>query len=163
MRWGGFFVGGADGRFVHVHVGEGVEGGFLERLAGIVEPSAKVGGNSAAAQPIDGWSTPESADGSASNSRPLTEHLRAGGRPRAADFAMVLEDWLSSAARAGQQYLDVRSGDLHRKVGGYPGTNHAMPVCCHVMRRTMRAGDEELQAPPKGLGATVVIRYVLPR
>jgi hypothetical protein len=144
------------------HVGDAVEEGFLDRLSEIVEPSVKTVGGLAAAPPIDGRRTPASAGRSASRSRPVAA-ARTASRPRAADFARELEEWLSSASRSGHQYLDVRSGDLHRKVGGYPGTNHAMPVCCNVMRRVMRAGDEELQAPPQGLGASVVIRYVLPR
>jgi 5-methylcytosine-specific restriction protein A len=59
--------------------------------------------------------------------------------------------------------ITIKSGDLHRRVGGYPSHNHRMPVCCHVMRANMRSGDQILAAPPKGDGATLVIRYRLPR
>ncbi len=141
------------------HVGEGVEGDFLQHLSRIVDPSTKVVGGLPAAQPKRRPTLARSSH----DGRPAAERLPVGSRPKADDFKTVLDDWLSNAARSGRQYLDVRSGDLHREVGGYPGTNHAMPICCHVMRRAMRPGDQELQAPPKGLGATVVIRYVLPR
>jgi hypothetical protein len=60
-------------------------------------------------------------------------------------------------------YIEVKSGDLHREIGNYPGTNHRMPVCCGVMRNAMKTGDAEIASPPKGQGASLVIRYRLPR
>ena len=60
-------------------------------------------------------------------------------------------------------FVDVTSGDLHRLVGGYPDRNHKMPVCCDVMRKAMQSGDVVLKSPPKGRGATLTIRYILPR
>jgi 5-methylcytosine-specific restriction protein A len=55
--------------------------------------------------------------------------------------------------------VDVNSGDLHRQVGGYPGRNHRMPVCCEVMYGKMKGDDAVLSAPPKGKGASLTIRY----
>jgi len=66
-------------------------------------------------------------------------------------------------AEAKGSFVDVTSGDLHRLVGGYPGRSHKMPVCCDVMRKAMQSGDRILASPPKGRGATLTIRYVLPR
>ncbi len=63
----------------------------------------------------------------------------------------------------GDSYIDINSGELHRKVGGYPGPNHRMPVCCNVMYREQRVGDKVLSSPPKGQGASLTIRYKLPR
>jgi len=60
-------------------------------------------------------------------------------------------------------FVDVTSGELHGLVGGYPGKNHKMPVCCDVMRKAMQPGDSVLTSPPKGKGATLTIRYLLPR
>lgn len=60
-------------------------------------------------------------------------------------------------------HVDVTSGDLHRAVGGYPGSGHRMPSCCDVMHNEMQAHDEILSAPPSGKGATLTIRYRLPR
>ena len=58
----------------------------------------------------------------------------------------------------------MRSGDLHKRVGGYPGSNHRMPVCCEVMYAEMIDGvDEILHAPPKRKGASLEIEYLLPR
>jgi 5-methylcytosine-specific restriction protein A len=48
-------------------------------------------------------------------------------------------------------------------VGGYPGENHRMPVCCEVMRSTMAPGDQVVETPPSGKGAALTIRYRLPR
>jgi len=60
-------------------------------------------------------------------------------------------------------FVDVTSGDLHRLVGGYPGKHHNLPTCCNVMTSAMQSGDTILAKPPKGRGATLTIRYILPR
>jgi tetratricopeptide (TPR) repeat protein len=65
--------------------------------------------------------------------------------------------------RAGRTFEDVVSGDLHRAVGDYPGPGHRMPLCCSVMTRAMRPGDRIVAEPPSGKGATLTIRYRLPR
>lgn len=83
--------------------------------------------------------------------------------PKSDDFKNELRSELESAENKVKTYLDVKSGDLHRKVGGYPGPHHRMPVCCNVMRQMMNEGDEILEQPPKGNGANLVIRYHLPR
>lgn len=83
--------------------------------------------------------------------------------PTASDFQTELNNIFISAQNKGVPYVDVKSGDLHRRVGGYPGHNHRMPVCCEIMRRNMKKGDQILQQPPKEQGATLIIRYVLPR
>ncbi len=83
--------------------------------------------------------------------------------PTAADFERELLRIFADATRRGQAWVEVEAGALHRAVGGYPGQNHRMPVCCGVMYRHQRAGDTLLHAPPKGKGATLRIRYTLPR
>ena len=80
-----------------------------------------------------------------------------------AEFGVELRDQLTRAEARGAPYVDINSGQLHRKVGGYPGNNHRMPVCCEVMYAEMKDGDEVLDAPPKGKGASLTIRYQLPR
>jgi hypothetical protein len=58
----------------------------------------------------------------------------------------------------------VNAGELHRVVGGYPNrATNRMPVCCDVMVRIMREGDVIISQPQKGKGATLSIRYTLPR
>lgn len=83
--------------------------------------------------------------------------------PTAQDFQNKLKNIFTSAQSQGKPFVDVKSGDLHRRVGGYPGHNHRMPVCCDVMRRNMKPRDQILQEPPSGQGATIVIHYKLPR
>jgi hypothetical protein len=38
-----------------------------------------------------------------------------------------------------------------------------MPNCCRIMYDAQRAGDQVLIKPPSGVGASVTIRYSLPR
>jgi len=83
--------------------------------------------------------------------------------PSVVDFRNALNKILKSAQVRGLPHVDVRAGDLHRQVGGYPGPGHRMPVCCDAMRGTIQAGDIVLEEPPSGLGASLKIRYKLPR
>jgi hypothetical protein len=85
------------------------------------------------------------------------------GGLNAAIFRQALKNILQQAQAQGQPFVDVLAGNLHRQVGGYPGKNHRMPLCCSVMRSMMMPGDQVLQAPPKGQGASLRIRYKLPR
>lgn len=79
------------------------------------------------------------------------------------DFQNALRKAFDDATHAGLTQLDIRSGTLHTKVGGYPGPGHSMPTCCNVMYGEIKPGDEVREAPPKGRGANLVIRYKLPR
>lgn len=79
------------------------------------------------------------------------------------DFEKMLYKILTEARTEGHSYIDIRSGNLHTEVGGYPGRGHSMPTCCATMYDAMKPGDEVLQAPPKGKGANLVIRYRLAR
>ena len=74
-----------------------------------------------------------------------------------------LRSQISEAERRGVPYVDINSGELHRQLGGYPGLDHSMPSCCNVMHEERRAGDQILSSPPKGRGASLTIRYQLPR
>src|SRR5262249_23681741 len=83
--------------------------------------------------------------------------------PRTFDFNVELSRWFASTQERELPYADLNAGDLHRAIGGYPGKNHRMPLCCHAMRAAMRQGDEILAAPPQGDGPSLTIRYRLPR
>jgi len=83
--------------------------------------------------------------------------------PTAQDFREKINHIFQAAKCNGQQYINVNSGDLHRQVGGYPGHNHRMPNCCSVMKQHMKPGDEILDGPPSRQGASLTIRYYLPR
>ena len=145
------------------HVGESVDGEFLERFA---ETADGVGGRrSRAGATFDRPRVRSSqARGAQQAAGPETGSSAAQTRrARAAEFRAALSTLLSDAERTRQAYVDVRSGELHRVVGGYPGRLHALSTCCSVMRSVMRDGDREVEAPPKGVGASLVIRYRLPR
>lgn len=79
------------------------------------------------------------------------------------DFENKLLEMLREAQEKGQSYVDITSGDLHRAVGGYPGHDHRMPLCCHIMKKLMMGKDQIIHQPPSGMGATLVVRYYLPR
>lgn len=79
------------------------------------------------------------------------------------DFVAALETLLVEADRLGLSFIGVTAGALHRRVGGYPGNDHRMPVCCDVMRSAMHTGDSIVAQPPKGDGASLLIHYSLPR
>lgn len=79
------------------------------------------------------------------------------------EFQKALQDLLRKAEDLGFVAVEVNSGDLHRKVGGYPGQDHRMTMCCEVMYKSMAPGDEIIYQPESGKGASVVVRYKLPR
>jgi 5-methylcytosine-specific restriction protein A len=83
-------------------------------------------------------------------------------RPKKIDFENALNAILLDAKNKGQRFISVKSGEIHSKVGGYPGsTSHNMPSCCNVMRQRMGSNDKILSQPPKGNGATLEIIYCL--
>ena len=76
----------------------------------------------------------------------------------------ILARWREARAQ-GLPHVDIRSKDVHLALGGYPGRDHRMPICCRVMVKMMDTfrGDTILHSPKSGLGSSLVIRYVLPR
>jgi 5-methylcytosine-specific restriction protein A len=64
---------------------------------------------------------------------------------------------------AGEQRILINAGELHREVGGYPGKGHRMKTCCLALIQEQRTGDQVIESPPKGSGASLSIRYRLPR
>ena len=86
--------------------------------------------------------------------------------PTKAEFRAELLSQLHQAELQGANHVEITSGALHRKLGGYPpllGESHQMPACCAAMYDEMRAVDAIVSAPKKGKGATLTIRYALPR
>ena len=83
--------------------------------------------------------------------------------PTTDDFKTELRRQLKRAGLRPLTHVDINAGTLHRRVGGYPGGNHRMPACCSAMRGEMIAGDKIVAEPPRGAGATLTIRYRLPR
>ena len=85
--------------------------------------------------------------------------------PTATDFESEIRRLWAMPTNQATGYADIKAGDLHHAVGGYPvpDGNHRMPVCCDAMLGLMRPGDKILNEPPKGKGASLTIRYILPR
>ena len=46
--------------------------------------------------------------------------------PTADDFRTALRGRFERVTEEGKRSVEVRSGDLHEEVGGYPGANHRM-------------------------------------
>ncbi len=83
--------------------------------------------------------------------------------PTIEDFRYLLRKGLRDVELGGQSAAEINSGELHREVGGYPGTNHRMRTCCEAITTEMKTGDRIIQSPPKGHGASLTVRFVLPR
>jgi 5-methylcytosine-specific restriction protein A len=85
--------------------------------------------------------------------------------PTAAEFRQALMDAMHQTELKGQQFLDITAGELHATVGGYPGDQHRMPMCCRVMRMQASEGWGDLIVKESTMrkGATLRIRYRLPR
>jgi len=81
----------------------------------------------------------------------------------AAEFRAQLDKLLSAASKLEFVAVEVNAGKLHRMVGGYPGPTHRMPMCCEAMRSRMTKADAIVTQPPRGNGASLTVRYRLPR
>lgn len=79
------------------------------------------------------------------------------------DFRNELVRMLAKAQTFGFIAVDINAGQIHRRVGDYPGKGHRMPACCAAMLSTMTPDDEIVVQPPSGRGARLTIRYRLPR
>ena len=84
-------------------------------------------------------------------------------KPNSEDFRREIIKIFDEAQKEGKDFVEITSGEVHREVGFYPGPNHRMASLCDVMRGLMQAGDDILYQPRKGRGATLKIRYKLPR
>lgn len=83
--------------------------------------------------------------------------------PNTASFRKALHQLLQHAQEQGLPSIDVNAGQFHTQVGGYPGRNNRMPTCTAVLKKAMREGDTLLEDTEKGAGASVTIKYKLPR
>jgi hypothetical protein len=76
-------------------------------------------------------------------------------------FRQELLAQMGRAAQGGLIDVLINSGELHRSLGGYPGSKHGMPFCCDAMQAEMKPGDTMIVERSNGAGMT--IRYLLPR
>jgi hypothetical protein len=114
------------------------------------------------AQPGESYLDMEEREMEMAKAIKLNEPVIDVARPQ--DFWRELDYLLREATENHQPFVDIDAGQLHRRVGGYPDPKkHRMPICCRVMREEMQEGDVVLGEPPKGAGASLTIRYHLPR
>ncbi|HEY9722913.1 MAG TPA: hypothetical protein V6D47_12955 [Oscillatoriaceae cyanobacterium] len=78
-------------------------------------------------------------------------------------FRSALHAGFAAGAARHAPFVDINARDLHHSVGGYPGNDHRMPLYCQVMKDECTPADQLLQTPPSGSGASLTIRYALPR
>ena len=83
--------------------------------------------------------------------------------PSMEDFRVELRAQIKRSADLGAAHVDLNAGDMHRSVGGYPGPDHRMLLCCEAMYQAMKVGDVVLVRPAEGSEERLVIRYRLPR
>ena len=83
--------------------------------------------------------------------------------PSVQDFRVALKAQLYRAQKRGLPHIDIKAGELHRRVGGYPAQSHLMLSCCEAMYAEKRTSDVIIARPPEGKGASLTIRYKLPR
>ena len=81
------------------------------------------------------------------------------------EFEVSLTAIFQEAESMGLVAIEVNSGNLHRRVGGYPNKSgdHRMPMCCNAMYSLMGPIDSVVSQPDSGKGASVIVRYSLPR
>lgn len=64
------------------------------------------------------------------------------------DFRNELYRMMLEAMKAGEAFAEINAGELHRRMGDYPGKNHRLPICCEVMRGAL--APVILEQPPSG-------------
>jgi hypothetical protein len=112
----------------------------------------------------DGWQV-DAADPTNSVSSGNVQVEPATPLLSADEFRHELFRMMTEAQNGGKEYVEISAGELHKRVGGYPGRNHRMPNCCQVMKAQLALdyGDTVLDEPESGQGASLTIRYRLPR
>lgn len=84
--------------------------------------------------------------------------------PTMDDFRVEVIAQIGRAGKQGRPHVEINAGELHRTLGGYPSaTGHRMPMACNAMRESKTEADEVIFEPNAGDGASLTIRYKLPR
>lgn len=93
----------------------------------------------------------------ANNGAIRSQSVTKGAIPKAEDFRAELHAQFARAQANHFSFIEIISGELHRVVGGYPGSSHRMPACCAVMRSAQRGGGEIVDAQRNPLPMTAKI------
>ena len=78
---------------------------------------------------------------------------------KASDVEQEIRRQWAEAHAKNASYVDIRAGDVHRKLGG----QNRVPQVCQVMMRLRDPQDLVIDGPPSGQGTSLTIRYLLPR
>jgi hypothetical protein len=70
----------------------------------------------------------------------------------------IRRQWVEAHSRRAS-HVDIRAGDVHRKLGG----QNRVPQVCQVMMRLRGPQDIVIDGPPSGQGTNLTVRYLLPR
>ncbi len=82
--------------------------------------------------------------------------------PNEENFRELIQIIIEENKTLNNEYVDVKSGSIHRLLGSYPGNNHRMKTCCDVMYKIAEEFKHNvISSPQKGFGASLVIRYFL--
>ncbi len=76
-------------------------------------------------------------------------------------FRQELLAQIGRASKSGAANVLINAPSLYKSLGGYPGSDHGMPLCCDAMEQEIKAGDLLLVDRANQAGMTV--RYLLPR
>lgn len=98
------------------------------------------------------------------STKPVNEEkmiLKTDKIPNSDDFRREILKIFEKAKKEKKEFVEIIAGELHRKIGYYPGPNHRMYSLCNVMRDLLQPGDEILNQPKKGRGPRLKIRYRL--
>lgn len=84
--------------------------------------------------------------------------------PNVHDFKNQLNKIFKKAEQLGCVAVEIQAREFHLAVGGYTGKeDNRMNACCHVLHKAISDSDTIITAPPSGNGASLHIRYSLPR
>jgi len=75
----------------------------------------------------------------------------------ALDVRKYIDELIQDAKTKGKEFLDLVSGDIHRKLN----MKNRMPLVCKIMYEKMLPRDEVLHTTPSGMSSTIKIRYNL--
>lgn len=93
----------------------------------------------------------------AENSARVTIETSVLDRATTEDIRLHIEKLMQEAKSRGEDFIDLVSGDIHKKLN----MKNRMPQVCGVMYKEMMPGDEVLHTTPSGYSSTIKIRYDL--
>ena len=62
--------------------------------------------------------------------------------PSVDEFRSAIRSQFREAEARCLPKIEINSGQLHRKLGGYPGPKAQMPSCCQAMYHEKKLGDD---------------------